>query len=80
MKNQRRGTAQNAMGRSRLNDIAFSSATKLARMVRQKKIGCLELLEHYLARVEKYNPAINAVVVTDLPAARKRARAAQESA
>ena len=79
MKNQRRGTAQNAMGRSRLNDIAFSSATKLARKVRQKKIGCLELLEHYLARVEKYNPAINAVVVTDLPAARKRARAADRA-
>jgi amidase len=62
-----------------LSDIAFSPATKLARMVRQKKIGCLELLEHYLSRVEKYNPAINAVVVTDVPGARKRARAADRA-
>ena len=59
-----------------MTDIAFASATKLAGMIRRKTIGCLELLEHYLARVEKYNPKINAIVVTDFDAARKRARAA----
>jgi len=62
-----------------VTDIAFSPATRLARLVRQKKIGCLELLEHYLSRVEKYNPALNAVVVTDFDRARKRARAADKA-
>src|SRR5262245_1477963 len=62
-----------------MTDIAFSPATRLSRLIRQKKIGCLELLEHYISRVEKYNPAINAVVVTDLPNARKRARAADKA-
>jgi amidase len=45
-------------------------------MLRSRKIGCLELLEAYLARVEKYNPRLNAIVVTDLEGARQRARAA----
>jgi amidase len=62
-----------------MTDIAFAPATRLASLIRRKKIGCLELLEHYLARLEKYNPAVNAIVVTDLPGARKRARAADRA-
>src|SRR5690349_8058541 len=62
-----------------MTDIAFAPATRLASLIRRKKIGCLELLEHYVARLEKYNPAVNAVVVTDLPGARKRARAADRA-
>ena len=46
-------------------ETPFRSATKLAADVRKKKIGCLELLELYLARVEKYDGALNAVVVRD---------------
>ena len=62
-----------------MTDIAFASARKLASMVRNKKIGCYELLDHYLARVEKYNPKLNAIVVTDIPNAKKRARAADRA-
>lgn len=62
-----------------MTDIAFAPATRLAALIRNKKIGCLELLEHYVARLEKYNPAVNAIVVTDLPGARKRARAADRA-
>lgn len=54
--------------------LSFASALSLARLVRTRKIGCLELLEHYLARVEKYDPKLNAIVVRDFDAARKRAR------
>ena len=57
-------------------DIAFSPARQLARLIRSKKIGCLELLEHYLARVAQHNPKLNAVIATRLPAARKAAREA----
>ena len=45
----------------------------------QKKIGCLELLDLYLARVEKYDGALNAVVVRDFDRARTRARAADRA-
>src|SRR6266436_9976191 len=57
-------------------DIPFRSAKQLAADIRKKKIGCLELLDLYLARIEKYDPALNAVVVRDFDNARKRARAA----
>jgi amidase len=60
-------------------DIAFRSAKQLAADVRKKKIGCLELLDLYLARVEKYDGALNAVVVRDFERARTRARAADRA-
>ena len=62
-----------------MTDIAFLPAKRLASLIRRRKIGCLELLEHYLARVERYNPALNAIIATDLPAARRRARAADRA-
>ena len=43
----------------------FASATQLARLVAKRDISARELLELYLARVKKLNPAINAVVVLD---------------
>jgi amidase len=60
-------------------DVPFRSATQLAADIRKKKIGCLELLDLYLARVEKYDPAINAIVVRDFDRARRRARAADRA-
>jgi amidase len=56
-------------------DPTFLPATQLADLVRTRKIGALELLDHYIARVEKHDPRINAVVVRDFDRARGRARA-----
>src|SRR5262245_55988360 len=60
-------------------EIPFRSARQLAADIRRRKVGCLELLDLYLARVEKYDPAINAVVVRDVARARRRARAADRA-
>jgi amidase len=60
-------------------DVPFRSARQLAADIRKKKIGCLELLDLYLARVEKYDDALNAVVVRDFERARTRARAADRA-
>jgi amidase len=60
-------------------DLPFRSARQLAAAVRKKQIGALELLDLYLARVEKYNPALNAIVVPDVGRARRRARAADRA-
>src|SRR5512144_1046468 len=57
-------------------DTPFRSAKQLAGEIRRKKVGCLELLDAYLARVERYNPRLNAIVVLDRDGARRRARAA----
>jgi len=62
-----------------VNDIAFWPAKRLASHLRRRKIGCLELLEHYLKRVERHNPRLNAIIATDLDNARKRARAADRA-
>ena len=48
----------------------FQSAKELAAGIRRKKIGCLELLDLYLSRMEKHNPSLNAVIVTDVDGAR----------
>src|SRR2546425_7089446 len=60
-------------------DVPFRSARQLAVDIKKKKIGCLELLDLYLARVEKYDGALNAVVVRDFERARTRARAADRA-
>jgi amidase len=56
-----------------MTDPAFLPATELARRIRDREIGSRALLDHYLARVERYNPRLNAIVVTDLERARRRA-------
>lgn len=55
-------------------DPTFLSATQLAGLTRSRTIGVLELLDHYIARVERLDPRINAVVVRDFDRARIRAR------
>ncbi len=60
-------------------DLPFRSATALAAGIRRKEISAAELLEVYLARLEKHNPALNAIVVTAADAARERASAADQA-
>jgi amidase len=62
-----------------MSDIAFKSAVELAQMITNRHIGCLELLEHYLARVQTYNPQLNAIIVLDETRARARAHEADQA-
>jgi amidase len=57
----------------------FLPAHRLASLVRARTIGCLELLDFYLQRVDRYNPVVNAVCVLDPDRARRRARAADRA-
>ena len=70
---------QTELAATRATDIAFWSAKKLAGHIRRRKIGCLELLDHYLARSERFNPQLNAIIATDIAGARKRAKAADRA-
>ncbi len=56
-------------------DLSFAPASFLAAAIRARQIGCLELLDHFIARVERLDGALNAVVVRDFDRARDRARA-----
>jgi len=46
-----------------MSELAYASATELAAKIRHKEISATELLQLYLQRIDKYNPAINAIVV-----------------
>ena len=56
--------------------LATQSATELAAAIRAKEVSSRELLDTYLDRVDKLNPAINAVVTLDADRAREAATAA----
>ena len=59
-----------------MDDRAFASATELAAEIRDRRISCVELLDFYLARAQRHNPGLNAIVVWQIEQARERARAA----
>ena len=59
-----------------MSEIAFLPAVTLAAKIRSKEIGCMELLDHNLARGERLNGPIYANVVLDAERARARAREA----
>ena len=44
-------------------DIAFLSANEIASRIRSKEFSCREILEHYLERIDRFNPELNAIVV-----------------
>ena len=56
-----------------MDDVAFRPAVALAKALRAGELGSRELLEHYVARVERLNPRVNAIVTLDLERARRRA-------
>jgi len=62
-----------------MNHVTLKSATELTRAIREKRVGSVELLELYIERYERFNPAINAIIATDLETARKRAREADKA-
>jgi amidase len=59
-----------------MTELHYRSATSLAGSIRDGEIGARELLEHFLDRVDRHNPAINAIVVQRREEARARADAA----
>jgi amidase len=56
-----------------MTDISFKSASALAADIKAMKIGCREALDYFWSRVERFNPQINAIVVSDIDRARARA-------
>jgi Asp-tRNA(Asn)/Glu-tRNA(Gln) amidotransferase A subunit family amidase len=53
-----------------MDDRAFASATELSDDIRDRHISCVELLDLYLARAERHNPQLNAIVVWQIEQAR----------
>jgi amidase len=54
----------------------FSSASEIAAAIRLRRVSAAEVLEMYLARTAKHNPALNAICTLDEAGAKARAREA----
>ena len=59
-----------------MNEWGYQSATAMARAIRERRIGCVELLDLHLERVRRHNPTLNAIIALDSDRARSRAREA----
>lgn len=57
-----------------MTELAFQSATTLARMVRERQISSVELLDYFLDRVDHHNPSLNAIIWEMRDEARTRAK------
>jgi amidase len=55
---------------------AFAPATEMVRALRAREVSAVELLDLHLARIERYNGALNAVIIKDYERARAAAVAA----
>ena len=62
-----------------MDQLAFCDASTLAGKIREKEISALDLLNHYVGRVEKYNPDINAIICDQIDKARQRAKDADKA-
>ena len=58
------------------SDWTFKTARELSQALRAKKISALELAQDAIARIERHDPAINAICVRDFARALDAARAA----
>src|SRR5262249_44093927 len=58
----RRAVAARAMSAADASDLCFAEAGELARLVRQREVSPVELVELYLDRIERLDPALNAYV------------------
>ncbi len=60
-------------------ELCDLDATELVRLVRERKVSATELLDAHLARIERVNPTLNAIVTCVPDLARATARRTDES-
>lgn len=61
------------------DDVVFMSATKLAQLIREKKVSSVEVVKAHYARIDAVNPKLNAVVQFCRERALAEAEAADKS-
>jgi aspartyl-tRNA(Asn)/glutamyl-tRNA(Gln) amidotransferase subunit A len=64
---------------SQAGDLAFTSATELAALIRSKKLSPVELTGAVLDRIERLNPTLNAFCTVTADTALAAARAAEQA-
>lgn len=59
------------------DQVAWTSATELASLIRRRELSPVELMTSTIARIERRNPSLNAFVHLDFAQAMERARSAE---
>jgi amidase len=59
-----------------MTNLTFATATQLARMIRDREISAVEVLEAYLAQITTHNSTLNAICTLDAENARIKAKQA----
>ena len=67
------------MEREMGRDLAFASATRLRRLIADKGVSCVEVVELFFERIEEYNPRLNAYLALCQEEAVQQAGRAQEA-
>jgi Asp-tRNA(Asn)/Glu-tRNA(Gln) amidotransferase A subunit family amidase len=68
-------------GRDNLEELAFAPVVELARLIKARKVSSSALIEMYLKRLKRYDPALHCVItLTEELARRQAARADKEIA
>lgn len=62
-----------------MSSLTFASAHQLARMIRQREVSAVEVVNAYLTQIAKRNSKLNAVCTLDEDRALVRARLADEA-
>jgi amidase len=62
-----------------MNDLCFSTATALAELIRTRRASIVEVMRAHLARIERVNPTVNAIVTLCADPALDEARAADQA-
>lgn len=60
-------------------ELAFSSARDLAQLIQRKQVSSLELTRYYIERIQRFDKALNAVVVMDFERALEAAKFSDEA-
>src|SRR5207244_7732247 len=61
------------------SDLCWMPATQLAALIRKKKVSPVEVVDATLARIDKFNPRLNAYVLVLGDHARREAKAAERA-
>ena len=60
------------------DDLCFTSATELSKLIRSKKISVVQLIRAHLDQIERLNPIINAIVTLTAESALEQAAIADQ--
>ncbi len=62
-----------------MNRLVFFPAHQIAKLIRDRLISSVEVIEAHLAHIAQHNPKLNAIVTLDGENAYKQAQAADEA-